>query len=95
MVRALVERAFDAHRALSQHMRIEHGRAHVRMTEQFLYRADVIALFKQVGGEAVPQGVATGRLRYPGLAHGDLHCTLNRFFMLMVPHRTTGIGIGA
>jgi hypothetical protein len=30
------------------------------VAEQFLYRADVVALFQQVGGKGMTEGVSTG-----------------------------------
>jgi len=38
------------------------------VTEQLLYRSDICAGFEQVGGETVPQRVATDRFRDIGLA---------------------------
>jgi hypothetical protein len=46
-----VQRADHAAPALVQHMRINHRGGHVRMAEQFLHRADVIARLQQVCGE--------------------------------------------
>ncbi len=43
-------------------MGVNHGRAHILVPEQFLNRADVIAIFKQMGGKGLPKRVAT-RLR--------------------------------
>jgi hypothetical protein len=33
---------------------VDHGRPHIRMPEQFLYRADVVICLKQVRSETVP-----------------------------------------
>ena len=38
-------------------MRVNHGRLHIFMTQQFLNRPDIIPAGKQVRGKAVPQGV--------------------------------------
>ena len=52
-------------------MRVDHRRRHVRVAEQLLHRADVVAGFQQVRREAVPQRVAAEGPRYPGAAPGD------------------------
>ena len=70
---SMLSNGLMTHRALSQDMRIDHGRAYIRLTEELLHGADVIAIFKQVGGEAVPKCVAASRLRYRCLENGDLH----------------------
>ena len=43
-------------------MGINHRRFHVLVPEQFLHRADIVAVFQEVGGEAMAEGMATGRL---------------------------------
>ena len=45
-----------------QDVGIDHRRLHVLMPEQFLNRADIIAIFQQVRGERVSQRVAAHRL---------------------------------
>lgn len=60
-------------------MRVNHGGADVGVSEQFLDGADVLAVFQQVRGEAVPQGMASGMFVDPGALDGDGHgffCTL-------------------
>ena len=51
-------------------MGVDHGCAHVLMSQQLLDRADVLPPFQQVGRKRVAEGVATGRLRESRLAHG-------------------------
>ena len=43
-------------------MGIDHGGAHILMAKQFLDLPDVIAVVQRVGGERMPQRVATGWL---------------------------------
>jgi len=40
-------------------MSVDHRRFDISMTQQFLDGADVIAVFEQVSGKTVAQGVAT------------------------------------
>ena len=58
-------------------MCVDHGRTDVGMSEQFLDRTDIMAIFQQVRGEAVAQAVATGmfvdRSALHGCGHGLLH----------------------
>ena len=60
-----VHGAVDPFPAPVQHVGIHHRRFHVPMSEEFLNRADVIAIFQQVRGERVPQRVAVDRLGQP------------------------------
>ena len=84
-----IQGAFYAPGPFAHHVRINHGGLHVRMAKQLLYRADVVAVFKQVGGKAVAEGVATRRLRDPCCPHCILYRTLDGFFMYVMPDRTT------
>ena len=43
--------------AAVQHVGVYLRRFHILVSEQFLYRADVVAVIQQVGGETVPQGM--------------------------------------
>ena len=49
-----VERAFHAPPAFVQDMGIDHRRGYIRVSEQFLHRAYVIARLQQLRGKAVP-----------------------------------------
>ena len=51
------------------------------MAEQFLHRADVVAVLQQVGREAVAEGVATRRLFDVCGTNGLLDRALNRLRM--------------
>lgn len=48
-----VEGTDHAAAAFVQHVGVNHGGRHVRVPEQFLHRADVVAAFQQVGGEGM------------------------------------------
>lgn len=56
-----------------QDMRVDHRRAHVVVTQQLLHGADVVAVFQQVGGEAVPQGMRRDGFVEFGLFFIDFH----------------------
>ena len=52
-----IHRTANASTADLQHMRVDHRRADVRMAEQLLHRANVVAGLQQVRSKRVPQGV--------------------------------------
>ena len=49
----------DPTRSAVQNMGVDHGRLHVVMAQEFLDSTDVVAVFEQMGGEGVPEGVAS------------------------------------
>src|SRR6266545_6900268 len=60
------------------------------MAEQLLHRADVVALFQQVGGKRVAEGVASRRLGNPGAADGIRHRALENGFVKVVTTALSG-----
>ena len=56
------ERAPHAAGAPPRHVRINHRRSHIGMTEQFLHRADVTAGLQQMRRERMPQRMAADAL---------------------------------
>ena len=46
-----IDRAVDTTPAPIQDVRVNHGRAHVPVPEQFLHRPNVIAILQEVSGE--------------------------------------------
>jgi len=62
-----VKRTFNTKNIFPCHMGVDHGGVDVFVTEEFLHCSQVIAVFKQVRGKAVPKGVHCGRLRDTGL----------------------------
>jgi len=76
-----------SHRELRaiQHVGVDHRRRDIAVAEQFLHRADVRAGFEQVGGEAVPQRVATDGFRDVRLACGISYGPLQSSFVDVVP----------
>ena len=55
-----------------QNMGVNHRRANVLVTQEFLDRANVIAIGQQVRGERMPKRVARDSLGQPSLSHGVL-----------------------
>jgi hypothetical protein len=45
-----------------QHVRLDHRRVHILVTQQFLHRPDIVALLEQMRREAVAQGMTTDAL---------------------------------
>jgi len=56
---------------------VDHRGAHVVVTQQLLYRADIASIFEQMGGEGVAEGMRRGPLSEAcptdGLGHGALY----------------------
>jgi hypothetical protein len=57
-------------------MGVDHGGAHIRVAEQLLHRANVVARLQQMRGKGVAQRVRRGRFVNPGLGHGTLERAL-------------------
>ena len=87
--------ACHPHRPSSHDMRVKHGGTHVRMPQQFLHGANVVAHFEQMRRKAMPKGVATRRLQDPRLSNSGLDRTLNDLLVLMLASEGTGVGIPA
>jgi hypothetical protein len=49
-----IRRAANRQSGFVEHMGIDHGGGDIRMAHQLLNRADVVAVFQQVGGKRVP-----------------------------------------
>ena len=54
------------------------------MSEQFLYRADVVTVRKEVGSKAVPKAVASDRLMDTGKSDRLLKCLSDTTFVKMM-----------
>ena len=57
-----IQRAEHAAPSLVEHMRVNHGGAHIRMAEHLLHRANVLASLQQMRGKRVAQHMRTHRL---------------------------------
>ena len=67
-------------------MGVDHRRADIPVSQELLDRPDVIAVFEEMGGEGMAQGVRAGGLGdaslEPRLFHGPLQ---NRFMEMVAP----------
>jgi len=70
-----IKRAFYAC-SFVENVRVNHRRADILVSEQFLNRADVVMIFKQVRGKAVPQRMARAAFVVSRLNNGLLDRTL-------------------
>ena len=66
MGRSAVEGAADAGRAAVEDVGVDHGCLNILVTEEFLNRSDIVAIFEQVGGEGVAEGVGSDRFVHSG-----------------------------
>lgn len=48
---SIVDWAADSQAAAIEDMGVDHCRAHIFVAKQLLHRADIVAIFQQVGGE--------------------------------------------
>ena len=80
-----IQRTSDTQRPGLEHMRVDHGRTHIGMPEQFLNGADIAAGFQQMSRKAVPERMTADLLRQSGLQHGRPKPFLHRVLMNMMP----------
>jgi hypothetical protein len=73
---ASIERATHGERSLVEDVGVDHGRLDILMAQQFLYGANVVAGFEQVGSKGVAKGMRCDMLvdlsGVRGAAHGAL-----------------------
>lgn len=65
-----IQWTFNGHGTFLHDMGVDHGGADILVPEQLLNGADVVTVFKQVGGKAVAKGVAGDRFGNAGQANG-------------------------
>ena len=58
MLLDLIEGAADGQRAAIEDVGVNHGRFHILVPKQFLHRADIVAVFKEMSSKAVAEGVS-------------------------------------
>ena len=84
LIKHPIRRALDSARPSVQDMGVDLRRAHVTVPEQFLNRADIMAVFQQVRGERVTEGVAARRFGDPRATDRVLDCALQHGFVQVV-----------
>ena len=85
--------AADRRRAAVQDVRVDHGGAHVTVSEQFLDRTNVVAVFEEMRREGVPEGVTRGSLGQARLEDGFLDSPLEHGLMEVMPAPLAGDAI--
>ena len=89
----VVRGAADTRRSPVQHVGVDHRRIDVFVSEQLLHGADVVAVFEQVSGEGVPEGVAGRARRQPGGLDRGSDRVLDHGLVQMVPPALAARGI--
>ena len=52
-----IKRASDVEFVSAQDMGVDHGGPHILMTQQLLYRANIVPILQEVGGEGMSEGM--------------------------------------
>ncbi len=86
-----VEGAEDTFASAVQDVSVDHRGADVVVAKQLLDGADVVAVFQEVGGEGVAEGVAGGPLGDTGFLDGVADGALHDRFVMMVAAALAGI----
>src|SRR5262249_41553409 len=71
-------------------MRVDHRRADVPVSQEFLHRPDIVTVLEEMGREAVPQAVTSGALGDFGPNHRRPKRSLNDGFVEMAPVNSGG-----
>jgi hypothetical protein len=79
-----IQRASHRHAGFVQDVRVDHGRFHVSVAEQFLHRPDIVAGFEQVRGERMSQAMGRDPLGQAGLGRGLAYGRLKGPFLNMM-----------
>ena len=70
LLKEAICRAVDGQGAAVEYVSVNHGRADVTVTKKLLDGSDVVAIFQEVGGEGVPEGMAAGGFGDAGFLDG-------------------------
>src|SRR5688500_16314834 len=88
-----VEGALDASGAAVEDVGVDHGGGDVFVAQEFLDGTDVVAVFEEVGGEAVAEGVGSYGARDAGGARGGADGALDDGFVEVMATALAGCGI--
>ena len=72
-----------------QHMRIDHRRPDIAVTQQLLHRPNIIPILQQMRRERVPECMARGVLLDISLPDRGLHCLLQNGLIHVMPSLLT------
>jgi hypothetical protein len=89
-----IKGASDVEAGLVEDVGVDLGGGDILVTEQFLDGPDVVMVFQEVGGEAVPEGMAGGGFGDLSRLDGGLDGALDHVFTLVVPADGPGPGVG-
>ena len=89
----VIERGSDTEARAILHVGIDHCCAQVFVAEEFLHGADIAALFEEVCGERMPEGVAGGGFSDSCRSEGTFECALQRRFIDVVASDDCSNGI--
>ena len=68
-----IHRTANTRRASVEDMSVNHRRLDVTMTQEFLYRSNIVPSFEQVRGEGMPPACRAHGAGREGVARGLLH----------------------
>ena len=74
-------------------MRVDHGRAYIRMPKQLLHTTNVRASFEQMGGERMPERVRCNRLGELCPQRCSSHELLDAVHLQMMPPDLGGLRV--
>ena len=88
-----VQRAADGQATAIEDVGVDHGGGDIFVAEKFLNRADIVTIFKQVGGKAVAKGVGANWLGQTHLLGSFADSFSQPAFIQMVSPDFAGTGI--
>jgi hypothetical protein len=74
-------------------MGVDHGGGHILVPQQLLHGPDIVAIFKEVSSEGMPEGMTRSRLGNTRPTDGLLHDPLNGGFVVVVPVAFAGLAV--
>ncbi len=87
----VIHRAMDPSTSPIEDVGVHHRGAYIPVSEQLLNCPDVVAVFKQMRGKGVSEGVAGGPLDNPWFSHAFLDGALDGRFMNMMASLVAGL----
>lgn len=88
-----IQGARDSQGALVEGVSVDHGGAHIFVSQEFLNGPDVMTVFQEVGCEGMAEGVAGDAFGKAGLDGGQFHGALDGGFVEVVAAALAGFGV--